>query len=461
MTEALPNADAPEEEVGIKFPAEFGSIFQETIIYCILTDSRWANDVADILEPSYFQNIYLSTLVRAIFKFKKNFGVIPVAAVLQTAISKEVQDKRLKGEMIEILKRIFEDPTYKNGASYTKANVLNFCRVKRLDQSLVKAHQMANQDGMIDFNAVCRTVQNGLQVVTQKNTTEYKSSFENRIKAVNEKVPRIPTGLTEIDAVLRGGLPIKKYGIVMTFTSGGKTHMLVSLGKAALLAGYNVLHLSLEDDENDVALRYDASISGIPAEQFLINPELQRRVKSIIDKVPGNLYLKEYPGRTASVLTVRNHIERMIEDGCKPSLVLVDYISEMKPVDKRERRHELAEISRDFRATAVEYELALWTAAQSQRYTMRKKVVRLEEIGEAYEASHPADLMLTIGQTAKDATQGVCRLFIAKNKVGKDLQLYIADFQKDLSRFKIRETIDTSTLDVDSIGFSFDDNYNN
>lgn len=237
--------------------------------------------------------------------------------------------------------------------------------------------------------------------------------------------------------------------------------MMVQLGAAAMRDGKTVLHLSLEDDEIDVALRYDSNLSGIPSRDFLYDTDKQRYVEERLGRVPGKLFIKEYPSRTASVQTIRAHIEKMADDGIKPDLVLVDYISEIKPVDKRERRHELAEISRDLKGVAGEYEVALWTAAQAQRYAMRQKVVKLEQIGEAFEMAHPCDFMLTIGQNPLDNQNGVCRLCVAKNKLGPDLQVYMANFPKDLSRFYITEKVDVAVLNAESVGFNMGSPDNN
>jgi replicative DNA helicase len=373
--------------------------------------------------------------------------------VLKGYVKRELRDKRLKQEILDILGRIFDEDMYRNGAPYVKEQTLNFCRVKKLDMALLKAHREAHSPNP-NFDNVRRIVQNGLRVATDKRLTEYKKTFEDRVRAVNETVPRVPLGLHHIDVdVLRGGFPVKKYGVFLTFTGGGKTHYLVHIGASAMRAGKTVLHLSLEDDENDVSMRYDANFSGYPATVFLASKQIQEAVAKIIEQVPGHLFIKEYPGRTASVLTIRNHIEKLIEDGNKPDLVLVDYISEIKPTDKRERRHELAEISRDLRAVAVEYEVALWTAAQSQRYTMRKKVVKLEEIGEAYEIAHPADFFMTLGQSIRDEDEGVCKLYVAKNKTGVGGQLYVAEFQKHLSRFKIKDQLDASVFEAADAGY--------
>lgn len=444
----------------VQFPAEFGVTFQETIVYCILSDPKFTNTVVDVLESKYFTTIYLQTLVKIVLDYKNKYKVLPPANILKNEImSATKEDKRLRSEILEIVNRIFSEDLYRNGADYVKEHVLNFCRVQKLDYALIKAYNMIHASNNANFDGVRRIIQNGFLYTSDKTLTEYKKTFDDRILAVTQNVPRVKTGFPEIDALIRGGvgIPVKKLCLILAFVSGGKTSMLVNLGSAAIYCGHNVLHLSLEDEINDVCLKYDTNISGIPAEAFLMDRANQKIVSDAVSRVKGNLYIKEYPGRTASVSAIRNHIEKMIEQGNKPSVVIVDYIAEVKPDTKRERRHELADVARDLRAIAVEYECVVWTAAQSQRGTVHKKIVKLEQIGEAFEITHPVDFMLTIGQTMKDAADGTCKLFVAKNKIGKDLKAYKANFQKELSRFAITEELDAAVLDLDSVGFNMDE----
>jgi replicative DNA helicase len=464
MSDPLVAAEFPKQDPSIQFPSEFSVIFQETIIYGLLTDPKFARSISDILEPSYFKTIYLQYLVRLIIQYKKDYKVTPPKDILIDYVKREFKkDKQLVAEVVRILNEMFSGNVHKDGSDYVKENALDFCRTQKLSAALIKAQKLIHSK-KTNFEDARRIVQNGFSSTSNKSLTNYKSTFKQRIEAVTEKVLRIPTGLTLIDDdALRngnkgvGGLPVKKLGIILTFVSGGKSHALVHLGAAAMRYGHTVLHLPLEDDENDICLRYDANLSGISAMEFLYDSNKQKIVQDVLSLVPGKLFIKDYPGRSSGIATIRNHVEQLIEEHNKPNVIIVDYIAEMKPARNEERRHELANLARDLRALAVEYECCVWTAAQSNRSANKRKIVRLDQIGESFETTHPADFVLTLGQTMKDAEEGVCRLFVAKNKNGPDQQVYIAEFPKHLSRFKILKQLDSSALDLDSIGFGFGD----
>ena len=54
-----------------------------------------------------------------------------------------------------------------------------------------------------------------------------------------------------------------------------------------------------------------------------------------IQDVPGKLVVKEYPTRSASVQTIKSHLEKMGTRDHKPDLIIVDYGDLIKPISSR------------------------------------------------------------------------------------------------------------------------------
>jgi len=120
---------------------------------------------------------------------------------------------------------------------------------------------------------------------------------------------------------------------------GGKSWCLTAIGTAAIKLGYNVLHYTLELSESYVGKRYDATFSGIPIDRL----ELDRgTLEKTISDLPGNLIIKEYPMKKASVSTIEAHIQKCTDLGVKPDLIIIDYLdllkSNRKGVKKRRNR---------------------------------------------------------------------------------------------------------------------------
>ena len=132
-----------------------------------------------------------------------------------------------------------------------------------------------------------------------------------------------------------------------------------------------------------------------------------------VQEVPGKLIIKEYPTKSASTQTLKNHIEKLKQRDIKPDMILVDYGDLLKPVTvTREKRHDLESIYEELRAIAQENKCPVWTASQTNRSGLNAEVVTLESISEAYSKCFVADFICSYPEqsTTKTIIQGACLL---------------------------------------------------
>jgi replicative DNA helicase len=61
-----------------------------------------------------------------------------------------------------------------------------------------------------------------------------------------------------------------------------------------------------------------------------------------IKDVPGQLIIKEYPTKSASTETIKQHIERLKKKGIDPDMIIVDYADLLRPTrTSAEKRYDL------------------------------------------------------------------------------------------------------------------------
>ena len=76
-------------------------------------------------------------------------------------------------------------------------------------------------------------------------------------------------------------------------------------------------------------------------------------VQQKISKLKGELIIKYYPTRTASVNTLAAHLQQCEMRGIKPDMVIVDYADIMKSTQHfSEKRHQLGHIYEELRGMA-------------------------------------------------------------------------------------------------------------
>ena len=89
---------------------------------------------------------------------------------------------------------------------------------------------------------------------------------------------------------------------------------------------------------------------------------------------------------------------------------------------------ELRQLSQDFN-------LPIWTASQSNRSGSGADVVGLENMSEAYGKAMVADCVVTLARKPEEKASGFARLFVAKNRAGRDGLIFPIKIDTATSRF--------------------------
>jgi replicative DNA helicase len=315
-----------------------------------------------------------------------------------------------------------------------KEKSLDFCRRQAFREALESAVEMVATD---KFESVVDLMKKAVSV-GMANTTghDFFEDAEARFVKVNRNP--CPTGLDVIDGkdILRGGLGRGELGVVVAPTGVGKSHWLTAMGAHALKMGKNVVHYTFELTETAVGLRYDSNLCYIPSNDV---PDMKEDVLKTYESMDlGRLIIKEYPTGTATVQTLRNHIEKLSLKGFVPNLIIIDYADIMRSSRTYDSlRHELKLVYEELRNLAMELNLPVWTASQANREASGAEVVGLENMSEAYGKAMVADVVVSISRKPSEKADGSGRLFIAKNRAGKDGILFPIHIDTSQSRISI------------------------
>jgi replicative DNA helicase len=251
----------------------------------------------------------------------------------------------------------------------------------------------------------------------------------------------VPTGLNELDKkdILNGGLGKGELGCIVANTGVGKSHFLVSLGANALKNNLNVLHYTFELSEASVGVRYDSNLCDMESNQII------DRKDEVIEQYKANqlgrLIIKEFPTNSATVYTLRSHMERLDVKGFKPDLVVIDYADIMRSTRQYDSlRHELKLVYEELRGLGSERGFPIWTASQSNKEGATSDIIDLGNMSEAYSKAMVCDVVLSISRKAHEKATGFGRLYVAKNRAGRDGLVYPLKIDTARSKFQITGT---------------------
>ena len=130
-----------------------------------------------------------------------------------------------------------------------------------------------------------------------------------------------------------------------------------------------------------------------------------------------------------------------------PSLIVIDYADIMRSTRKYDSlRHELKLIYEELRNLAMDMEIPIWTASQANREAANATIVGLENMSEAYGKAMVADVVISISRKPMEKSSGIGRLFIAKNRSGRDGILFPIMLNTAMSKISIIDNMDEMSL---------------
>ena len=416
--------------------SRYGKNFQEKIFQGLISDKQWSSQMVEVMRPNFFDVDYLQFLTEKYFAYYEKYRCFPTLGLLVQVIKEELSDGSddvLRDQIIEFLLRVKANPN-PGDIGYVKDKTLDFCKRQAFKGALEKSVDLIQGE---NFEQVIDLMKNAVSIGMQNSSGhDFFEDIEARFVKINRNA--VPTGFDRLDKkdIFKGGLGRGEIGVVTANTGVGKSHWLVALGANAMRAGKNVLHYTFELTETAVGLRYDSNLCGIPSNDVQDNKELVKETYQ--DKGLGRLIIKEYPTGSASVVTLRNHIEKLALKGFKPNVIIIDYADIMKSTRSYDSlRHELKLIYEELRNLAMELDIPVWTASQANRDSAQSDIVGLENMSEAYGKAMVADVVISLSRKAAEKSTGVGRLFIAKNRAGRDGIVFPITIDTSMSMFSI------------------------
>ncbi len=415
----------------------YGKSFQEKIMQALLTDWKFAEQMTEVFNSSYFELKYLQFLADRYFSYSKKYKVFPTLQLLVTIIREDLKvgtDVILRDQIIDYLQRMKTNPDA-GDLQFVREKSLDFCRKQALKAALENAVDQMQAD---KYESIVESIKKAVQVGTAPSVGH---DFFNEMDArfTHLKRDTIPTGIPELDKkeLLNGGSGKGELLCVVGGSGSGKSHFLTMIGANALRNGKNVLHYTFELSETAVGIRYDSNLCDMDSNEVMDRKE---EVKKFYDdnKQLGRLFIKEYPTNTASIFTIRSHVERLDLKGFRPDIIIIDYADIMRSTRQFDSlRHELKLVYEELRGFAMEYGIPVWTASQSNKEGANAEIIDMTNMSEAYGKAMICDFIISVSRRSHEKASGWGRLYVAKNRAGRDGLVFPAKINTARSQFEI------------------------
>lgn len=398
--------------------SKYGKSFQEDLVHLILDDRPFADQILEVLDTNFLELEYLRLFTSKIVNYRQKYSKHPSQQIIDTILQTELEheDKVVSQQTTEYFSKISISEV--EGSEYIKEQSLDFCRKQNLKEAMLKSVDLLQS---CSFDEISKIINDSLKLGSENNFGyDYLVDFEERY------LPRfrnpVTTGWKEMDEISGGGLGKSELGVVVAPTGAGKSMVLVHLGSQAIVKGKTVVHYTLELQETVIGKRYDSCITEFPLSELgVFKDEIYDKIKDL----DGRLIVKEYPTKSATTGTIKNHLNKLVKRGITPDLIIVDYADLLKPmVIRKEKRNELESIYEELRALSTEYSCPIWTASQTNRSGLNAEVITMEQISEAFNKCFVADFIFSVSRTVEDKQNNTGKIFVAKNRNGPDGMVY-------------------------------------
>ena len=392
----------------------YGKKFQESVAILMMEDRPFCDQITEILELEFFDSSYLRAFVEIILDYREKYNQHPHFATLHTEIKKgnKNYDGAVNKQLRDFLVRIQSDDVADK--QYVKDQAIDFCKKQCLKAAILKSAEIVKRG---DYDSITKIINEALSKGNDQNFGhDWFMDIDNRY--IKQSRKPITTGWQRIDEITKGGIGAKELAVVIAPTGAGKSMVLVHLGAEALKLGKKVVHYTLELADTVVGIRYDSCLAKIDLRDIMDSKEI---VKERIQDVSGKLIIKEYPTKSASTKSIKNHLQKLKKQNILPDVVIVDYADLLRPISHgAEKRHDLESIYEELRGMATEFECAFITASQTNRGGLNAEVITMESISEAFNKCFVADFIFSLSRTPQDKQANSGRIFIAKNRNGPD-----------------------------------------
>ena len=393
---------------------KFGSEFQIKCISGLVSDKTFIERISDILEPDSFETDAHKFIVKETISYFLEYKDLPTLAVFKVKVD-SIENDLLKQSVVDQLRLVYQKIS-DTDLKYIKEQFLEFCKNQKIKNAIMESvdHLKSGQ-----YDKIKHVVDIAMKAGMERNIGhEYMVDIEQRMSQMARKT--VKTNWTEIDTLMDGGLAGGELGIITACAGSGKSWVLAKMGAEAMKQGKNVLHYTLELNENYVGLRYDACFTGIDFQNIRNNIDI---VKKKIAEIPGKLIIKYFPIKTVSAHSLKLHAERIQTLGTKIDLIIVDYADILRPSQSDRNSNSYSEaggIYEELRGVAGELQVPIWSASQSNRAAMDEDIIQANNISDSYRKIMTADFVLSLSRKMSDKQANTARFHVIKNRFGPD-----------------------------------------
>jgi len=395
---------------------------RKAILHNLCLSEEYCQKTIPFIEADFFSERSERTIFEEIKKYYGKYNAAPKHAAVKIEVS-------TRPDLTETVFKEINDFLSNEVAPIPKIGFLvdkteKWCQERAIVNAVYKAvNVIGGDDKKTPMSALPDLLQKAIATTFDNSIGhDYIDDAESRWEFYNRKEEKVSTGIEHIDYILRGGIPSKTLGVLLAGTGVGKSLTMCSISANLVENGKNVLYITLEMAEEKIAQRIDQNLMDMTTEELdnVTKETFVKRFDTFKSKTKGRLVVKEYPTKSAHSGHFRALLKELVQKkDFKPDLVCVDYLnicSSMNAPKGANSYSEIKSIAEELRGLAMEFDVPVLTATQTNRTGFDDAEVGMTSVSESFGVPMTADYFFAMTTTDKLKEEGIIRFTQLKNR---------------------------------------------
>ena len=399
--------------------------FEPVIFSNLIFNEDYARKVIPFLKDEYFSDHSERIIFQLIDEYVKKYNSFPSKEALAIDLSnKEDVNEQTFKTCKSIIETIEVDG--KTKIEWLLDQTEKFCQEKAVYNAIMKSIQiMDDKTGGLTKGAIPQILSNALGVSFDTSIGhDFIEDADSRFEFYHTKELRIPFDIEYFNTITQGGLPRKTLNIALAGTGVGKSLFMCHCAAVNMVAGLNVLYITMEMAEERIAERIDSNLLDVTIDELKLIPKdsYDKKMARIKNKTTGKLVIKEYPTASAGSANFRHLLNELkIKKNFIPDIIYIDYLnicisSRIKNGANVNSYTLVKAIAEELRGLAVEFNVPIVSATQTTRSGYSSSDVGLEDTSESFGLPATADFMFALISTEELQDLGQIMVKQLKNR---------------------------------------------
>lgn len=446
---------------------------QEIIISALAQDIEYSSKMIQFLKSSYFE--YSDKVVFDIVEnYIKKYNALPTKEACEIELEKIADlDQKTFNESVKVIDNCFSYDIEGQDKIWLNDITEKFIKDLELHHALLEAMDIAGKLAEGKSEGLSETIipklfEDAISIDFNKNIgIDYIEDAEDRFLRYGIEADKVPFAIEKFNKVTNGGFSKGFLNLFMAGTSGGKTLSMCSLAADDLRLGKNVLYITLELEEDDIAKRIDANLMGIKINDvpFIGKSSYSKNISDIKKKTLGNLYIyQDFSGKFNTF-----YMKKVLDDYKRkknfvPDIVYIDYLGYMKSSIYKEGKlatHEyMKSVSVELRLLSKQYDFACVSAVQLNRSSYDDSDAGITGIADSWGITNTADWIAIILQNEELEQLGQFEIKQVKSKYSdllEDKRFYIGVDKPKMKIYELEHSTPIATEERTRSSFNDDE----